>query len=52
MIHSDIGMCMEDLKDIFVGERVSEGFGEILAEKQRDAKFWSENQKAGTNQPM
>ena len=44
---------MEDLKDIFVGERVSEGFGEILAEKQRDdKKFWSENQKAGTNQPM
>ncbi len=39
MIHSDIGMCMEDLKDIFVGERVSEGFGEILAEKQRDAKI-------------
>lgn len=31
---------MENLKDVFAGERVSEGFGEILAEKQSDAKIW------------
>lgn len=40
MIHSGTGMCLDNLKDIFAGERVSEGFGEILAEKQSDAKIW------------
>lgn len=40
IVHSDTGICVGNLKDIFVGERVSEGFGEICAEAQGDTKIW------------